>query len=162
MHIFTLIILYMQYVFVLCMQRNKGQHNFAHKNVNGTFSIDPLHLSCTSMLQQPCQRTSIYNKMGESPFTITNIYSQLSILCNIIIQTTVCKTYANVVQTCSYLICLFDIYPVRVCAAGLCVWSRRFVCVRTYMYIYMSTKKQAVQCLTSRKSPAKCNLLFAL
>ena len=39
-------------------------------------------------------------------------------------------------------------YPVRVCAAGLCVWSRRFVYVRIYIYIYiytcMSTKKQAV------------------
>ena len=41
---------------------------------------------------------------------------------------------------------LCSFYPVRVCAAGLCVWSRRFVCVRTYVYIYiyMSTKKQAV------------------
>ena len=36
-----------------------------------------------------------------------------------------------------------DFYPVRVCAARLCIWLRRFVYVRTYIYI-MSTKKQAV------------------
>ena len=30
-----------------------------------------------------------------------------------------------------------DYYPVRVCAAGLCVWSCRFVYVRTYVYVYL-------------------------
>ena len=28
-------------------------------------------------------------------------------------------------------------YPVRVCAAGLCVWSRRFLCVCMYVCIYV-------------------------
>ena len=32
---------------------------------------------------------------------------------------------------------LSSYYPVRVCAAGLCVWSRRFVYVCMYIYIYV-------------------------
>ena len=44
-------------------------------------------------------------------------------------------------------------YPVRVCAAGLCVWSRRFVCVYMYVCMYMWTKKRAVWGLTTGKSP---------
>ena len=39
------------------------------------------------------------------------------------------------------------LYPVRVCAAGLCVWSRRFV----YVCMYVN-KKRAVWTLTTRKS----------
>ena len=37
-------------------------------------------------------------------------------------------------------------YPVHVCAARLCVWSCRFVCVCMYMYIYLYIcwQKQAV------------------
>ena len=49
-------------------------------------------------------------------------------------------------------------YPVRICAAGLCVWSHRFVCVCMYMW----TKKRAVWGLTTRKSPVSviyCSLV---
>ena len=37
---------------------------------------------------------------------------------------------------CNLTISAAICYPVRVCAAGLCVWSSRFVCVRICIYIY--------------------------
>ena len=57
-------------------------------------------------------------------------------------------------------------YRVRVCVARLCVL---FVCMYIYAYFfeymyifYMYVKqKQAVYCLTARKSPAKCILLLS-
>ena len=42
---------------------------------------------------------------------------------------------------------LSSLYPVRVCAAGLCIWSRWFVCVRTYIHV---NKKQ--DCLVPYRS----------
>ena len=47
-------------------------------------------------------------------------------------------------STGQYALSLCGNYPVHVCTAGLCVWSRQFVYVRMYVYVYMSTKKQAV------------------
>ena len=54
--------------------------------------------------------------------------------------------------------CLATYYPVRVCAAGLCIWLHWFVYVCTYvcmyvcMYVYV-VKKWAVWGLTTGKSP---------
>ena len=57
--------------------------------------------------------------------------------------------------------CTWLYYPVRVCAAGLCVWSRQFVYVYMYVCIYVN-KKWAVWGLTTGKSPASviyCSLV---
>ena len=43
------------------------------------------------------------------------------------------------------------IYPVHVRATGLCIQSRRFVCIYVYIYMYVN-KKQTVYYLTARKS----------
>ena len=50
-------------------------------------------------------------------------------------------------------------YPVHVCAAGLYVWLRRFVCIVYNLYFYTFimyvNKKPAAYCLTTQKSPAE-------
>ena len=60
------------------------------------------------------------------------------------------RLYVLVLQQ---LATLLFITFVHVCAAGLCVRLHRLIC--------MSTKKQAVYCLTAWKSPAKCILLLS-
>ena len=50
-----------------------------------------------------------------------------------------CSVYCTAIAC--FPACVSISYPVRVCEAGLCIWSRRFVYV--YMYNYV-VKKQAV------------------
>ena len=57
-----------------------------------------------------------------------------------------------------YMYIYLYIYPVRVCAAGLCVWSRRFVCVLcAYMYIYMYVNKKT-DCLVPYRLKISCQV----
>ena len=50
---------------------------------------------------------------------------------------------------------MFNFYPVRICAAGLCIWLHRFVyvCVCIYIWVYMWTKKRAFGVLTLENLP---------
>ena len=61
-----------------------------------------------------------------------------------------------VVTKCSLVNLMnFCCYLMHVCAAGLCVWSRWFVYVCMYVYVWgiYVDKKQAVWGLTTGKSP---------
>ena len=58
------------------------------------------------------------------------------------------KVEQHTIICAQLIICINSVhYPVRVCAAGLCVWLRRFVYVCLYIYVYMWPKKTG--CLRS-------------
>ena len=58
------------------------------------------------------------------------VYSVLGLL------TDTCFNWYNFVRLSHFSACIYSngtCYPVCICAAGLCVWSRRFVCIYVYL-----------------------------